>query len=219
MGLVDHQHAEPVAQFVHSTVGTLERRDGDGLHLSVPIPEAPDAAVVHPGQLPAPLVEQHPRRHQTDRARAHPGHRRDGGPGLSATGGQDHDASPVRQLPGVQRGGLIGPQFDVVEPSGNRSLSGHNVRKLDTSCPQVGRDLPVQVGRCAVGVDSRIPEDAGQASDDRMRVRIVEEQRSPVESNPHARGKCINHAGLRSPIDPQKLDWILRLSGLVVYCY
>ena len=198
MGLVDHQHAEPVAQLVHPAVGALVGRYGDGLHLPVSIPEAPDTAVVHAGQLPIPLVEQHPRRHQADGARAHPGHRRDGSPGFSTTGGQDHHTSPVRQLPGVQRGGLVRPQFDVVEPSGNRSMSGHTVRESDTPRPQTGRDLAVPVGWCAVGVNPRIPENARQAPDDRSHGRIVEEQGSPIESNPHATERCIIRAGLRA---------------------
>ena len=66
--LVDDQEVEAIAEQVHVPVGALEGGDGQRRHLVDAVAVAADRVLVDRTDLAKPLLEQHPRRDEAQRA-------------------------------------------------------------------------------------------------------------------------------------------------------
>jgi hypothetical protein len=86
-----------------------------------------------------PLVEQHARGHETERGNLRACHGGDGQRVLPEPVGKDRGASTARELPGRERGFLIGAQFDGwTDLSRARPVGGHLVHEPDASLAKLG---------------------------------------------------------------------------------
>jgi hypothetical protein len=113
VNFIDDDEVDATPELIHVPVRALE--GGDRQRRSPPhaIAIAADRTPVVRPDLPEPLIEQDPRRHQAQGAEACAAHGGESQPGLTAPRGESDDAAAMPQLPRRQRGLLIGSEFDV----------------------------------------------------------------------------------------------------------
>jgi hypothetical protein len=192
--LVDDQQAELVPQPRHVTIGAGEGRDGDRTQDPQPVAELADPPVPDRRQRDRPLFEQHAGRHQAEAGGAG---RRDGvkrDARLAAAGGQHHLAPPAGLAPGRQRRLLVRAQLE--RPESGRWREARTGLRLDrdTAPPQLGGECVGQPRRRAEGAHPRVPEHAAEGARLKLRRQIGQQQRSAIEDQAHAPGRCERRA-------------------------
>ena len=132
-----------------------------------------------------PLVEKDPCRDQTQRRQPRPRHGCQREPGLPASGRQDDKPPPSAELPRPEGGILIRPEVDGGPTAGRWSVRPHHVAKRHAPACQPRFDAAVEAGRGAVGVDARIPPQAGGLRQVEASGRIDGDDRATVEDQAH----------------------------------
>ena len=142
-----------------------------------------------------PLVEENPRRYQTERRQFRSRHGGDGDTRLPAPSRQGDDPAPSTELPGMQRGVLVRPNFDRGADVRLRTSRTDRVREGNRLSDQAGLDGGVAGGRSAIGPHSRIPWKPRRVCEIASWIRIAGEDRPAIEGETHDReaqqGACL----------------------------
>ena len=185
MNFIDDDEIETIPELIHVPVCTLERGDRQRRPPAHAIAIAPDRAPVQSPDLPEPLIEQYPRRNQTQGAQPRPVHGGERQPGLAAPSRESDDATAVPQLPRGQCRLLIGSEVDVRPRLVRRPCGRRDVLKSAASVQKPALQGGILTGWRPMGVDPSIPTDAWRPDEVQLLRRIGQHDRPTIESQLH----------------------------------